>query len=284
MEAQAFNFQKARNVSETINATFAFIRQEFKPLGKAILYMVGPVVLITSYFSSAYLNGLIQGATQSPQNPMAMLGMLQSPYYWGTVALQVLGYVLNMMVVTYYIRGYIQNNNTTPSINSVWIYAINDLPRIFFYVIVEYIVVIIGTFALIIPGIYLGIGLTFFILVAIHERPGLTQSLSRSLKLIKNYWWFTVGVIILISIIAMVLQMVVEMPFYITGIVAGLNMKGQITPEAVSGWTAALAVVLNLATLLYGIVFVTLNVHYFSQLEKKEASGLYKQIEGMEGH
>lgn len=278
---QSFRFQQARNISETLNATFAFIRQEFKPLGKAILYMVGPFVLITSYFSAFYFNGLFQAAMQS-DGPEGIFHMLQSPYYWITVALQMLGYIVNMLVVTYYVHLYIQNDSKTPSVNLVWISAINDLPRIFMYLVVMYLVIFVGTLAFIIPGLYLSIGLSLFIIIAIHEKPDMINSMLRSLKLIKGYWWFTLGIIILASLLAYLLQMLVQIPFALMGVAAGLNMEGAPTAETMMNASSIMAIVLNLGTLFYAILFVAQNVHYFSQLEKKDASGLQKQIKGME--
>ncbi len=273
-----FNFQQARGVSETLNATFAFIRQEFFPLGKAILYLVGPVVLITSYFSMYYFSGIIQGAMQGGE-PQTVFRMMQSPYYWGTVALQMLGYVVNMLVVTYYIRFYIQNNNTAPSLNTVWIAAINDLPRIVFYDVIAYLIMVVGMLAFVIPGIYLSIGLSLLAIVAVHERPGLGKSISRSLKLIKGYWWFTLGVIILATLVSYVLQMILQMPFMLMGVAAGINMKSAPSAGMIMNLSGILSVVLNLGTLFYAIIFVALNIHYFSQREKKEATGLQQQIE-----
>jgi len=273
-----FNFQQARSISETLNSTFTFIRQEFMPLGKAVLFMVGPIVLITSYFSMYYFNGIIQGAMQG-SSPQKVLKMIGSPYYWITVALQVLGYIVNMLVVTYYIRFYIQNKRNAPSLNTVWIAAINDLPRIFFYYVVSYLIVILGTLAFVIPGIYLSVGLSLLALVAIHERPGLGKSISRSLKLIKGYWWFTVGVLILAGLVAYLLQMILQMPFILMGVVVGVNMKSAPSAGMVMNLSGFMSLILNLGTLFYAIVFVAMNIHYFSQREKKDASGLQQQIE-----
>ena len=46
--SERVNFRQVREFAEIINVTFSFIRQNFKPLGKVIIYIVGPFILVSS--------------------------------------------------------------------------------------------------------------------------------------------------------------------------------------------------------------------------------------------
>src|SRR5690349_2406072 len=45
---QFIEFAKTRDFSNKMNATFEFVKQNFKSLGRAMLYIVGPPALIAS--------------------------------------------------------------------------------------------------------------------------------------------------------------------------------------------------------------------------------------------
>lgn len=64
--AQKIIFYKKRDFSQKINATIEFIRQNAKPLGKAILFIVGPLAILNGLLFSQYI-GFVFG-NMSPQH------------------------------------------------------------------------------------------------------------------------------------------------------------------------------------------------------------------------
>ena len=49
-------FHRTRDFSRKLNATFEFVKQNFKPLGKSILFIAGPPVLVASLVSGSFMS------------------------------------------------------------------------------------------------------------------------------------------------------------------------------------------------------------------------------------
>ena len=62
-------FHHTRDFSKKMNATFEFIRQNFKTLGKSILFIAGPPVLVASMMIGSFIGeffNLTQSAATKP--------------------------------------------------------------------------------------------------------------------------------------------------------------------------------------------------------------------------
>ncbi len=49
-------FHRTRDFSRKLNATFEFVKQNFKPLGKSILFIAGPPVLVASLVGGSFMS------------------------------------------------------------------------------------------------------------------------------------------------------------------------------------------------------------------------------------
>ncbi|MDX5436829.1 MAG: hypothetical protein LPK03_06515, partial [Pontibacter sp.] len=58
--SQKINFREERDFGEKLNATFYFIRTNFKALGNAMLLYVTPVALLAGIFSGLHQSRLFQ--------------------------------------------------------------------------------------------------------------------------------------------------------------------------------------------------------------------------------
>jgi len=58
MNSQKIEFQRYRDFGQIINATFEFIRENFKQLAKAVIFLVGPFILLTGIFGGLYQKNL----------------------------------------------------------------------------------------------------------------------------------------------------------------------------------------------------------------------------------
>jgi len=105
--------------------------------------------------------------------------------------------------------------------------------------------------------------------------------MKRSMYLIKDYWWFSFGVLIVIYLIAafsgsifLIPQMVLT--FFYTFSLASGDFEGPsmfFTIVTVIGTFAS--------TLIYSIIYITISFLYYSQVEKKEKPDLMNKIEGI---
>ena len=54
MDERTINFQRERDLGEVLNATFAFIKLNFKAIWKAIFYFLAPLELLSTVFSTVF--------------------------------------------------------------------------------------------------------------------------------------------------------------------------------------------------------------------------------------
>ena len=71
---QKIVFYKVRDFSQKLNATIEFIRQNVKPLGKSILFILGPLAVLNGLLFSQYIDFVF--GNMSPQDPVD----IQNPF------------------------------------------------------------------------------------------------------------------------------------------------------------------------------------------------------------
>ena len=61
-------FHRTRDFSRKLNATFEFVKQNFKPLGKSILFIAGPPVLVASLVSGSFMSEFMSFSSMGGNN------------------------------------------------------------------------------------------------------------------------------------------------------------------------------------------------------------------------
>ncbi|MEQ9167382.1 MAG: hypothetical protein RLO12_14090, partial [Fulvivirga sp.] len=62
-------FHKARDFSKKINDTFEFLKQNFAPLIKSVLFIAGPPVLMGSLMMGSFIGDFLNLSQDSYTNP-----------------------------------------------------------------------------------------------------------------------------------------------------------------------------------------------------------------------
>ena len=141
------------------------------------------------------------------------------------------------------------------------------------------ILVVLGFIFLIIPGIYLSISLSLIFIVRLEEKLRFFDAVSRCIKLIKNNWWFTFGLILVIGLIQVFLVYALYIPNYIMMFVTAFSGIDSET----SGLNRILyiftSIISSLGVLIYSISTIAIAFHYYNLVERKEAPGLLEQID-----
>jgi len=216
--AENFNFSKARSISEIINGTFEFIRQEFVPLGKSILIILGPFIvamaLVMYYFFDGFLSFQI--------NQEFTAGFII--FYFLILIVGFVVFTIMVSLINSYILLYIDDDDARYSPGDVFnismkrfwpVAKVNIL--LFLLLMVAYFVLIVaavivallaGTtsasflpFIIVLifffPLIYFFIAISFVYIITLHEKLSFFAALKRSIQLIREYWWFTLGLYLL---------------------------------------------------------------------------------------
>ncbi|MCG8603842.1 hypothetical protein MJD09_02445 [bacterium] len=272
MESAKIEFRQTRDFSEIINASFAFIRQNFKKLTKCILFIVGPLML-------AY--GVVAGLSGPQMLMSTALGL--GSYYTSSMVLFLIAAVLLSAVVYHYIVLYMDRDIDAFDIEDVWQGVKKDFFKILVCLIGVGLASFFGAFLCLLPGVYLYVALSLTLIALVRERLPIGRAFSRSFELISGYWWFTFGLIVVVVIIQGFLSMIFYIPQYTLTILTAIHANEGSSLTA--GYRYGFIVTSLLASfgyyMFYSIPVITLAFHYSNLVERKEAKGLSMKVDEM---
>ena len=301
MNQQKIEFQKYRDFGQVINGTFEFIRHNFLPLLKSIIFIVGPFILLSGIFSGLYQEDIF--SFNSTTTSLSNFGIVSLLYL---IAL-FLSMITMVSVVYSYVLIYLERTDESPiQIDEVWLGVKSNILKV---VGITFLIgIIIGVisltfflplffifnvqsnplamipiiFLVMIPIIYFSNKLTLTYFVSLYENIGAVDSMKRSNFLIKNKWWFTFGLVIVLSFIQGFMGFLFQIPQYIAMITVMFNsMDG----TGVDGVTEIIIIITSIIAafnfVFYAISLIAIAFHYFSLVEQKEAKGLIEKIESI---
>jgi hypothetical protein len=277
--------RKTRDFAAKINATFEFIRENFKPLATTLLYIGGPFFLIQGIFSGFYNREALF------LNPLDGSGGIFSFYgdmfMWLGLMLisSIFGYAASVVVVFEYLKLYEQKAiGETITVSDVWEKFKETFAFVLLANIAVAIVVLVGFVFLVIPGIYVAIVLTLVTPIMIVERKSFGDAFSRSFSLISDKWWSTFGLLFIMGLIAGFMGIIFSIPQAVfTFFTAFHRAQDGFTGDAPM-WQEAFVMVTSIfqtvgSSLLQAIVFIALGFQYFNLVERKEAKGLMTKLD-----
>jgi hypothetical protein len=274
-----------RDFGEIINDTFTFIKQNFKPLLKYFFIFCGFFVLVTASITIVLQIKAVSiaGSYYDPNNFNEGNAFTRVfSLLWGYLVLGlflVFEYVAVNVTVLCFITLYKQKQNTIPTSEEMWGYIKYFYLRILWCTILLYLLIIVGCFLCLIPGIYLSVVFALVPPIMIMENTSFGYAFNKSFRLIKDNWWVTFGVIVVISIILYVLNLAVSIPSMVFG--AG-NVFLHITKRsaALSLPVAILTAMVDSLTCFFRILMiVAISLCYFNLAETKEGTGLMERID-----
>ena len=290
---QEADFRQRRDFGQKFSATFEFIAAHWRGLGRCLLLMVLPVMLI-----SGILTGLIQSkfllasgeaakATRGRAldtflgQMSAMNSVRQSPTYWLSVVVG--GVLFTMMVLTVY--GYLLNclrpapTGEPIGPRQVWAVVKQEFLSAYFSYFGLALLTIIGFFLLAIPGFYISVAFSLFFMVKLVEGRGFGANCSRCLSLIRGKWWSTFGLLLvmlmILGVVIAVLGGLLGGGMMLLGKQAGLTETSG-SRELLVVTSTALGSLLNL--LIYPPLLLAIAFQYFNLVERRDGTGLHQLV------
>ena len=278
MKEHYIDFERERDFGQIFNDTFAFLKQEYKRLGRVLIFYIIPLLTITAIFST-----LLQYRNQTgifSQDPQFFLGNNMT-----MILINLLVSLVAQSIMASGIYGYISlyvekgRNGFSPS--DVW----NKFTRVFlpviFTSIIVSLIVVAGTLLFIIPGIYLAVSLSIILLIVVHEQDSLGYSLTRSFDLTRIQWWWTFLLIIVVYVLAIILIYILAIPTSVITDIYGIStITSASVPERIKITLVILNVLTNiLGTVLYVIPYTALSFQYFNLAKKKEGPSAMDKID-----
>lgn len=293
------DLRRSRGFGEIITITFAFVRENFRLLGRSLFYIVGPPVLVAGLLIEWVSQPLLGGDVYQPYHVGSRMGLilLSTLFFWGSS-------ILLAAVVNGYIFLYMERGKDGFGISDVWEETRRNFGTVFttsFGIIAISLVLFLpavflgGMLALmglslvvalvwIIAGVYFIGVLTPLFTLRLYEDVTLGTAISRCREMVRGHWWETFGILAVTTIVSLVIGVVAGLPTYVIAI------GRQFDPEAFDLTGAALAaseafsVLQTVAgTLLYAIPAVAAAFQYFNLVEKLDGVGMMLRIENIGG-
>jgi hypothetical protein len=271
-----------RDFGEIISDTFAFIRQNFKPLLKYFFIFCGFFILVTASMTILLQIKAINIVNNYNPDNFGENGFTRVfSLVWAYLLLGlffVLQTVAVNVTVLSFITLYKQKKNTIPTSEEMWGYIKYFYLRILGSSIVLYLLIGLGTVFCFLPGIYLLVVFALVPPIMIMENTSFGYAFNKSFRLIKDNWWVTFGVIVVIWIVLYVLNLAISIPSMILG--AG-NVFLHFTKNS-SALSLPVAIITTLISSIsyffHILMIVAVSLCYFNLAETKEGTGLMERI------
>ena len=273
---QPIELRLLRDFGQIINDSFTFLKENFKPLFKALLIICGFFILVSTistiftYLKMSSMVGFNVNSYDAQGRPGAyIISTLVSLF------ILVLTQAFINLVTLCYVSVYLQKNNSTPTLAEVWGYFKYYFFRVLWSGIIIFLLLVIGFMLCLIPGVYLSPICYLIIPIIVIENSSFRYAFNKSFRLIKNNWWLVFGVIFIMSLIVAVANSIVGIP--ITIITMGgkfLSLKSFTLPLII-----LFSILRNILLLAYVLPAIAVCMCYFNLAEEKEGTGLMDRIE-----
>lgn len=290
--AAPVQLSQVRDFGQIISTTFVFLRQEWRPLLRALTVICVPPAVIAGFFLGKTMGDIQSiGYGDSTTDPMWMFkGMLNQLLPMALGYLLLIVALLLVVAVTYeYIRAYHlgEHHGLTPG--DLWKRVTGQLGSYAGIGFLCSLLLGVGFVLCFLPGLYVMTVLGLAMVAHAIERTGVTGSMGRSNSLVRDRFWETLGLIIVIGIIQSFITGILMAPFTIVSMIVSFNstfgaLQSGAEPE-LPAWMAmytaiTTALQMALTMLTYPIVAVALALKYFTLVEEKEGHGLRQRMEG----
>ena len=271
-----------RDFGQKVNAVFEFLKLNFVPLMTAMLYITGPVAIIAGMALGVYQSSMLSvlGSVETPSGGNPFLGNIFStltPAYFIYIFLFVIASVFASLTVYGYVLEYEERGGNVPIITplDVWGRVKENILSYIGYSILLFIIIIFALCFLIIPGVYVSVPLSLIYMVLMREKLGFSQAMSRCFYLIKDKWWSTFGLIVIMSVIQAIVAYIFQIPTLIFYVLKMLHIleSGSTIVSTISGVIATIGGILVSSILNLAIVF-----QYYNLLERHEGLGIMNAI------
>ncbi|WP_028295260.1 hypothetical protein [Olivibacter sitiensis] len=268
-------FRQKRDFGQIISDSFAFISQQPKSLFSTVLVLAGIFMLGSWASNSIYQIQAIQiyGSMGNGSNVNALLFGI--PYF-----LYLFFTMLTVSCVTLatlsYLKAYDDNPGHQVTIQHVWYIFKGLFLKYLLATIAFSILIFIGIFLCLIPGIYLFPILTLAYPIMVFENTGIGSAFDRGRTLIREKWWKTFGTLLLATLVTSMCTYIFMLPsMFIT--IFSVFFKGQ--GWLANGLTVVASLIASFGQLTYVFMSIASTLCYFSLREEKESVGLMDRIE-----
>lgn len=298
MEQQSakIRFYAVRTFNEKFNASFDFLKLNWKPLLKYVTYLILPVCIIQMFFTMRFMNGYM-GLFQTLMGSAGAMNDLSAfnEIDWASYSMLMICNILGAAFVTSVIYSLIQIYNEREAgiqeltfselkpylLKNIGRYLASFFMLMIFLFIVTFVIALLGgmlplTLILTIPAIFaLLIAVTLFIPTYMFENINIFTAFSKSFKMGFATWGgiFTISIVMLI--IGSILQGVMSMPYSaMVGVqtIFSLSDTSEVSPSGFNAISYLLGVIAAYGALIGNMFFIIGMAYQYSHAAEKMSS------------
>ncbi|MDT0650405.1 hypothetical protein [Autumnicola edwardsiae] len=282
MNPDYIRFKKQRELGEILSVLFKFLRENYKILFSVFIKFVSPAFVLLIAALSYYTYSTIG-------SPVFATGALTGGEF-------ILSFILMLIAVLIYtaalngtvfhlVNSYI-NNNGNVHVSEVGQGLKEDFGKLLGLTLISWVLILAGTFLIIIPGIYLTVPLTMSAAILVFRRSSIMDSISDSFQLIKDNWWMTFFTLLVIGMIIYLISFIFQIPLLIYTIIKAFTVMEEGSAADMSGmfdWVyITLSIIASLIQyILYAIMPLGISLVYFHLNEKQNFTGTFESIENL---
>jgi hypothetical protein len=288
IEQNFIDFKQKRDLGAMLSDTFQFLNAEWKPFFGSILkisiipILIAICTVVYSTMSSVSFLGDFDQVTDYDIVNLNFSDLILP------ISIAIISYLTALASITVAALSYIKSY--TAHKGFVNYQEIQNLtkekfwPYVGLFIIVG-IIVFFGMLFCILPGIYFGVVLSLSFCLVIFQNKGVFDAISDSFGFIKEHWWETFGILIVVQLLIAVASFLVDLPasFYQT-VDIGSILKDQDTTELSSAF--ADPIYLSLIAFSYFVKFilyivsivVSVFIYYDIQEQKNPSSDSINEI------
>ena len=233
MKDQNFvNFKKVRGLGDMLSDTFKFLGSEWQPFFITIVKVAIVPVLISIAAAVYFLisTGAVYGDILRINDVESDFNFNFSGIFVPLLAFlfsYLVAYALVTVASLSYIKSYVKNRGLVDygdiqneTKEKFWPYV-----GLFFLI---GIIIFIGMLFCFLPGIYFWVVLSLSIPILIFQNQGVFDAISDAFNLIKEHWWETFGILLVVNIIIGIVNYIFELPITMY---QGLDMAEMLQSE-----------------------------------------------------
>jgi hypothetical protein len=213
-------FFEPRDFSDSLSETLKFFFSEIKNILLYVLVFIGPLILLNTYLSIHFEQEIKQSLTDVMNKQDIQL--FPKEYFYLLAVILIQNFVLVLVISSFVSLKYSNSEKNTELGQLSSLIAKNIikiiLSQILIFLIFSFGIFIIGLFkstallflALIIWGAFVFVSSYLLPFVIVFEGKSLLDSVSRTLFIIKNNRWFTLGTAIFLGILLIIANLIVS--------------------------------------------------------------------------
>ena len=266
-----------------ITLTFDFIGQNFRMLSRMFFRIALPMLTL-GYLIAFY--SIYRIVVENGNHDLRFFAVFAGLMFFSA------GMALYYIAVLYFMKRYDRAEDPDEiKLEDIWADVSKSIFKMIGLLILVLLIVGVSWMFFAFPGIILFVFLSLSLPAIVFEEVSVSEALARSFKLVGGNWWRTFFLIFILGLIQMMFNYLADAPVYLAKAFGLISFSGSLfnlnQSDSIGTWimTSLYFYIQYLILAVLGIIGVIgISFQYFSIRERKEKTGLLRQIEAFGKH